>query len=183
MKPRKGFSPSQLAVADRFGRLPKATVPTASSTAMGIAMSMGQIFRDSEWKDRDSRGKDSTDQGDLALLGLVPGSAPVLADPSFIGVSSNVGAMRYAVQRSGMDDFEVADEVGISHSYMCKVLKGTAGLHGARLVRFMRVTKSLAPLQWLAEQMGCDVVQRDSRAAEVAALKARLNALENRRTA
>lgn len=140
--------------------------------------SLGRSFGESQWKDRDSRGKDSTEQGDLALLGLVPDSSPVPADQSFIAVSSSVGAMRYAVQRSGMDDFEVADEVGISHSYMCKVLKGTAGLHGARLVRFMRVTKSLAPLQWMAEQLGCDVVQRDSRAAEVAALRARLQQLE-----
>ena len=35
-----------------------------------------------------------------------------------------------------------------------------------------------AKAQWLAEQMGCDVVMRDSRAAEVAALKARLQELE-----
>jgi len=138
-----------------------------------------QSFVRSQWKDRDRRGKDSTDQGDLALIGEAPSCAPVLADLSFIGVTSNVGAMRYAVQRSGDDDFEVADAVGISHSYMCKVLKGTAGLHGARLVKFMRVTKSLAPLQWLAEQMGCDVVQRDSRAAEVAALRAKLRELEH----
>lgn len=46
-----------------------------------------------------------------------------------------------------------------------------------RLVAFMRVTHSLAPLQWMAEQMGCDVVMRDTRAAEVAALKERLREL------
>ncbi|MGQ3051071.1 MAG: hypothetical protein ACT6S0_04740 [Roseateles sp.] len=102
------------------------------------------------------------------------------ADLSFISVTTSVGAMRYAVQRSGSDDFEVADYVGISHSYMCKVLKGTAGLHGPRLVKFMRGTKSLAPLQWLAEQMGCDVVLRDRRAAEVAELTQRLRELQGR---
>lgn len=145
--------------------------------------SMDRSFAPSQWKDRDSRGKDSTGQGDLALLGEAPSCMPVMADASFIAVTSSVGAMRYAVQRSGDDDFEVADAVGISHSYMCKVLKGTAGLHGARLVKFMRVTKSLAPLQWLAEQLGCDVVQRDSRAAEVAALQARINELQRGRVA
>lgn len=139
---------------------------------------MGQSFQHSEWKDRERSGKDWQGQGDLALIGEVPSASPVLADSTFIAVSTNVGAMRYAAQRSGDDDFEIADAVGISHSYMCKVLKGTAGLHGTRLVKFMRVTKSLAPLQWLAEQMGCDVVQRDSRAAEVAQLRARLNELQ-----
>jgi hypothetical protein len=43
---------------------------------------------------------------------------------------------------------------------------------------FMRATGSLAPLQWLAAQMGCEVVLQDSRAADVAALKARLLELE-----
>jgi len=119
----------------------------------------------------------------LALIGEVPSAAPVLADQSFIAVSTHVGALRYAVQRCGEDDYEIADQVGISHSYMCKVLKGTAGLYGNRLVTFMRATKSLAPLQWLAEQMGCDVVVRDSRAAEVAALQQRLRELQGRATA
>lgn len=89
--------------------------------------------------------------------------------------------MRYAVQTSGSDDFEIADGISVSHSYMSKILKGTAGLYGNRLVRFMRETRCLAPLQWIAHQMGCDVVQRDSRAAEMAALEARLRELERER--
>ncbi len=138
---------------------------------------MGRSVRASEWKDRDTGGKDSKDQGLLPLIGMVPTVAA--ADGSFIRVSSWEGSLRYAVQRSGRDDYEIADDVGISHSYISKVLKGTAGLYGKRLVRFMRETQSIAPLQWLAEQMGCDVVLRDSRAAEVAALRARLNELEH----
>ena len=39
-------------------------------------------------------------------------------------------------------------------------------------------TGSLAPLQWPAHQVGCEVLMQDSRAAEVAALKARLLELE-----
>lgn len=42
-----------------------------------------------------------------------------------------------------------------------------------------RATQSLAPLQWIAREMGCEVVVRDSRAAEVAALRARLTELEH----
>mgnify|MGYP003544788334 FL=1 len=51
-------------------------------------------------------------------------------------------------------------------------------MDGRRLVKFMQATGSLAPLQWLAEQVGCEVVPQDARAAEVAALKARLHELE-----
>jgi hypothetical protein len=104
--------------------------------------------------------------------------APLRMADDLVARISDIGALRYSVQISGHDDFEVADEIGISHGYMSKVLKGTAGLYGRRLVRFMRATNSIAPLQWLAEQMGCDVVQRDARSAEVAALRARLNELE-----
>lgn len=43
---------------------------------------------------------------------------------------------------------------------------------------FCRVTQSLAPIQWMAEQVGCDLVQRDSRAAEIAELRQRLQQLE-----
>lgn len=137
---------------------------------------MDRSFAATQWKDRERSGKDSTEQGQLGLIGRVPNPRPASAD--FIGACSWDGAMRYAVQTSGSDDFEIADGVGISHSYMSKILKGTAGLYGNRLVRFMRETRSLAPLQWLADHMGCDVVQRDSRAAEVAALQARLRELE-----
>jgi hypothetical protein len=119
-------------------------------------------------------GKDR--QAPLGFLGAV--RAPLRMADELVARISAVGALRYAVQLSGHDDFEVADEVGISHGYMSKVLKGTAGLHSGRLVRFMRVTNSIAPLQWLAQQMGCDVVVRDSRAAEVAELRERLRQLE-----
>jgi hypothetical protein len=131
---------------------------------------MGTSVQRAEWKDQDSRGKDS--QSDLALLAPVAGMG--LAELAFIDRCSWEGAMRYAVQRSGKDDYEVADDVGISHGYMCKVLKGTAGLYGKRLIRFMRQTQCLAPLQWIAHQLGCDVVPRSSQAAEIQRLRAAL---------
>ena len=127
-----------------------------------------------EWKGEESTGNHS--QGGFPFLAQVRG--PALADAAFVRAAPAAAALRYAVQRSGKDDFEVADEINISHGYMSKVLKGAAGLHNARMVAFMRSTGSLAPLQWLAEQVGCDVVQRDGRAAEVAELQARLRELE-----
>ncbi len=108
------------------------------------------------------------------------GSAPYEAAEEDVQRMSAAAAMRCAVQRCDLDQFEVADKIPISHGYMSKVLKGTAGLHGPKLVKFMSVTESVAPLQWLAQQMGCEVVIRDKRAAERAALLARLAELEEK---
>lgn len=110
------------------------------------------------------------------MLGEVPGMS--LADPEFIGRCSWVGAMRYAVQRSGLDDFEIADAIGISHSYMSKVLKGTAGLHGQRLASFMRACRCCAPAQWIAHQVGGSLVLRDAQQVRIAALQAELLELQ-----
>lgn len=117
-------------------------------------------------------------QRELAVHGLVP--APHFAQPEFINAATWAGTCRYAVQRSGMDDYEAADAIHISHSYMSKVLKGSAGLFGQRLVAFMRRTGSLAPLQWLANQMGCDVVLREPAKARIAELLAEVARLEGR---
>jgi hypothetical protein len=91
----------------------------------------------------------------------------------FIARASWDGVLRLCVQWSGKDDYEVADEINISHGTMSKVLKGTAGLWGARLVKFMRTTENLAPLQWLADQMGCDVIRRAPLESEVERSSAR----------
>lgn len=103
--------------------------------------------------------------------------APHIAPQEFISRSTWEGSIRYSTQRSGMDDYEIADELHISHGYMSKVLRGTAGLYGSRLVRFMKLTGSLAPLQWLADQMGCDIVQRDPAKARIQELERELEEL------
>jgi hypothetical protein len=123
-----------------------------------------------------SNGKDSTQAPLAGFLGAV--RAPFKMADDLVARITDTGALRYSVQMSGQDDYEIADEIGISHGYMSKVLKGTAGLYGKRLIRFMRKTNSVAYLQWAAWQMGCDLVVRDSRAAEVAELRARLQELE-----
>ena len=114
-------------------------------------------------------------QREMPFMGLV---SLRMSNPLHLGQMTDTGALRLSIQESGLDDYEAADRLGISHGYMSKVCHGTAGLYGRRLVKFMQITGSLAPLQWLAEQMGCEVVAKDARAAEVAALKARLQQLE-----
>lgn len=127
----------------------------------------------------DGNAQETAGDDSLARLALLsPTKGPFLADVDFVRQASFAACMRYAVQRSGRDDFEIAEQIAVSQGYMSKVLKGTGGLYGQRLVAFMRATGSVAPLQQMAEQLGCEVVQRDSRAAEVAALRQRLQDLE-----
>jgi hypothetical protein len=120
-------------------------------------------------KQQERLGNERAAQGEMPFLGLV--RDPQAAKADFIARASWDGVLRYCVQESGKDDYEVADEIHVSHGTMSKILKGTAGLWGARLVTFMRQTESIAPLQWLADQMGCDVVRRAPLESEVERLK------------
>ncbi|ALV06676.1 hypothetical protein DES44_2153 [Roseateles depolymerans] len=163
------------ATVDRVVRSPKAVRPSAFNNRNGDCMN--QSFSAAQWKDRDSTEKASTLPG--AFFSDVIELPPLqLANVAFIRRCSWDSSLRYAVQNSGADDYEVADDIPVSHSYMSKILKGTAGLHGQKLVTFMRRTRSLAPLQWLAEQMGAEIVLKDSQAQRIAALQAELRELQ-----
>lgn len=132
-----------------------------------------------EWKGEETAGKHS--QGHLPLVGEVP-KATVLADPEFIARASWEGALRFAAQRAGIDDFEIADEMHISHGYMSKVLKGVAGLYGRKLVRFCQITGSVAPLQWMADQLGYEL-RAKAPETEVERLRRRVAELEREQRA
>lgn len=131
--------------------------------------------------DRQPKGTigNHSSQRHLPLLGVAPEpQAPVLLPQAAVAGSSFSQVLQCAAQQSGMDDEEIADAICICKGYMSRFMRGVGQQWAKRLVAFMRETGSLGPLQWMAEQMGCDVVPRDSRAAEVAALKARLQELE-----
>lgn len=115
-------------------------------------------------------------QAELPLIGAVPRAQ--LLDRAVLAVATFNGALAEAARFSGLDDQDIADAVHICPGYMSRFMRGVAQQWAKRLVLFMRTTNSLAPLQWMAEQMGCDVVQRDSRAAELAALRQRVTELE-----
>lgn len=76
-----------------------------------------------------------------------------------MSVKTFAGACRLAVAQCERDDYQIADAIGICHGHMSRVMKGTAGLHGQRLVAFMRETNSIEPLRWLAAEMGCELVE------------------------
>ena len=87
--------------------------------------------------------------------------------------------LEHMALHSGMDRYLLATEVHISKGYLTKVLGGIGEAWARLMVRLMRKCCCLGPLQWIADQVGCEVVHRDSRAAELAALRARVQALEH----
>lgn len=97
------------------------------------------------------------------------------ADPAIVERMTFAGVLRWAIQQSGFDDYEIADKLKISHGYMSKILKGTAGLYGPQLVKFCEATASRAPMQWGAVRVGR--VLADGREARIKALEAELNAM------
>lgn len=86
------------------------------------------------------------------------------------------GCLGKAALHSGLEDHEIADAIPISHGYMSKFMRNVGQQWAKRLVKFMHITQSVAPLQWIADQMGCDVVVRSSREARIRQLEAELHA-------
>lgn len=118
-------------------------------------------------------------QRHLALTAEAPPPlAMVMLPAGLIACSSFSAVLSYAAQSSGMDDQELAERLSICKGYMSRFLRGVAEAWAKRVVRFMEATHSLAPLQWIAARVGCEVVQLDSRAAQIAALQAQLNELQ-----
>lgn len=97
--------------------------------------------------------------------------------------ASFTNVIEHMALHSGVDRCRLAESVHISKGYLTKVLGGVGECWARLLVRLMRECGCLGPLQWIAAEMGCEVVPMDSRAAEVAALQARLMELQKGRAA
>lgn len=116
-----------------------------------------------------------TQQRSLPVLAEAPPPQPMQSLPHGPLVTSSFSdVLAHAALHAELDHEEIAERMHISKGYMSRFMNGVAQQWAKRLIKFMRETNSLAPLQWIAEQMGCDLVVRDSRAAEIAALNARL---------
>lgn len=135
-------------------------------------MSMDCSFQRVEWKPKASAGKHSQ----VEVLG--PESAPTLLDAFVLVRATFNGALNESVRRSGKEDQQIADEIHISAGYMSRFMRGVGQQWAKRLVAFMHATNSRAPLQWIAHQVGCEVTLKDSKAAELAALRMRVRELE-----
>lgn len=142
---------------------------------------MGTIFTGIDRKPEATTGNHSSrhsfyDEDDAAEpMSLQP--QHVVARQSFSTV------LQFAAMGSGLDDQQLAKKLSVCKGYMSRFLRGVAEAWAKRLVKYMRATNSLAPLQWMAAQVGCEVVQLDVRAAEIAALEARLAEMRRERVA
>lgn len=138
------------------------------STAMEVAFTMDHSFAPTEWKPLASAGKHS--QAEL----LDAPSSPTLLDDFVLVRASFNGALNESVRRSGKEDQAIADEIHISPGYMSRFMRGVGQQWAKRLVAFMHATNSRAPLQWIAHQVGCEVVLRAPKDAEIRRLEAEL---------
>lgn len=140
---------------------------------------MDRTVLEVEWKPKEITG--NRWQVDAPPLG--PESLPTVLEGFVLDRVSFSGALNEAAKTSGKDDLSIAAEIHISPGYMSRAMRGVWQQWAKRLIAFMRATNSRAPLQWLAHQVGCDVVIRSSREAEIAALREQLRALEGRAAA
>jgi hypothetical protein len=120
-------------------------------------------------------------QRELALIGVVP---PLhrLGD-EVVAKHDFSQCLAYAAMHLGLSNEHIAKHIHVCEGYMSRFMRGVAKSWAKRLVAFMRITHSLAPLEWLAMEMGCELVQRSAQAARVQALEAELAALTGRRVA
>jgi len=126
--------------------------------------------------DRQSTASVDNYQREMPFLGL---TQPLrVIDAAVVAAATFSGILADSCRSSGMDDYEIADRIHVCPGYMSRFVRTVGQQWARRLVEFCRVTQSLGPVQWMADQLGCDLVQRDRRAAEVSALRARLQELE-----
>lgn len=133
-----------------------------------------------QWKPAATAGNHGVSpQRGMPLLTMAPPSQRYRLLPTAVLSGATFShTLQHAALHSCLDQNELAKGVGISKSYMTKFLAGVGERWARLLVQFMSECCDLGPLQWMAAQVGCELVQCDTRAAEVAALRARLNELE-----
>ena len=119
-------------------------------------------------------------QAAMPFLALVP-ALQLLPTHVIVAVTFN-GCLVEAARHSGLEDQEIADEIHICHGYMSRFMRGVAQQWARRLVAFMRTTRSLAPLQWIAHEMGAEIVLKDTQAQRIAALESELRELQGGRS-
>ena len=104
------------------------------------------------------------EQTELRMIGEV--RIPRLVDPDTVGgLPTFRAALRFAINRSGFDQEAVAVELGIDPSCFSRMVKEPRHAYARprefpneKLADFCRITGCLAPLQWLAGQVGYEPV-------------------------
>jgi hypothetical protein len=114
-------------------------------------------------------------QRPLCLHGVAPPpqSLRLLPEEALRGATFS-DVLRHCVLHDGSKQYAQAAHVLVSAGYMSRFLGGLGEQWAKRVIALMKSTGWLGPLQWMAYQVGCDLVQRDSRAARIAELEAAL---------
>jgi hypothetical protein len=146
---------------------------------MGIAMST--TFAAADRHTEAFTRIDSSRQAGLALLGVVSGQQQMPID--LVRQATFGGCLSAAAQHCGKDDQQIAVEIAISQGYMSRAMRTVWAHWAKRLVAFMQVTNSVVPLQWIADQVGCDIKVREHEAARVRELEEELRRLRGGRAA
>jgi hypothetical protein len=145
-------------------------------TVMGVLVFTTESVRPTEWQVQASAGNHGQYQLPVhneikeRPMSLLPLGA--LRGATFSSVLLN------AVQRSDHDQNSLAQQMHISEGYMSRFLKTRAAAWAKRLIRFMHLTGDLGALQWIAHEMGCELVVRTAAEAEARALRSRLAEIE-----
>lgn len=140
-------------------------------------MSMDTNVGRTEWKPQATTGNHS--QREMAILSEAPPAMPMQMVPhGALTASTFSNILAHAALQAGLDHEDIAEAIHISKGYMSRFMNGVAQQWARRLIAYMRKTGSLAPLQWIADQMGCDVTLRSVMSAELAEARARVAELE-----
>jgi hypothetical protein len=127
-----------------------------------------------DWQAQASIGRPS--QGEMPFMAAV--KALRALDAALIDRMTFNGVLADAARGCGLDDQDIADAIHVCAPYFSRLMRGVAQQWAKRIVALCRVTGSLGPVQWMAHQLGCDLVVRSAVEAERAALRARLAELE-----
>lgn len=88
-------------------------------------------------------------------------------------------AVTHAMRESGLSDYEIARLIGVSPGYFSKLTRAVGEAWARRVIAMVLVTRSRAPLEWMAQEVGCEIVPT----GELSALRARVAELEGRAAA
>lgn len=126
---------------------------------------MNSSVEASEWKAKERAGNGSQ----VGMPFMAPVEPLQLLPQSVVSRASFSGCLVEAARFCGLEDHEIAQAIHISPGYMSRFMRGVGQQWARRLVAYMRATQSYAPLQWMADQMGCDITVRSMVSAELAA--------------
>jgi len=101
-------------------------------------------------------------------LGLQEVRPPQMTDKEIVKrVPTFLDAIRVSMNLSGTSHQKISNELEVDKGHMSRILSGKANFSLNKLKHLMMLCGTLLPLQWLAYQMGYDLVKREKSANEI----------------